>query len=347
MKRTSWILLFALLGSGSTEAQQQTSKKPEAVSQESTAAASSQKKPLTIEGITTMLSAGVSEEIIITKIRREGQAFDLSPDEIVKLKKAGFTDRLVMVMMDPVSAPPPASVSAVPASSPVVLASPAGPVVVSGGTSSSSGATPAAGTSPTATSASMHDPEAPHDSGIYLHTTNREGQKVMISLERAAYQGGKTGARFLSQATGGLIKEKWKAVIPGERASIRAVEPRPVFYFYFEDKSAALGKSQFGGQAVSNPNQFSLVELEVKKTSRETIIGEQGSLGASSGTHAKSMRAFKSEKVRPGVYRVTPIDNLESGEYCFFAAGATLYSSGNAGAAGAVDIFDFGVSSAE
>ena len=93
--------------------------------------------------------------------------------------------------------------------------------------------------------------------------------------------------------TYGIKKAKMKAVIPGQHASIRTPDSQPVFYFYFEDKAAGLGKGAFGAGAVSNPNQFALVKL---KTSRETIIGEFGALGSSTGTNEKSMVTFRSER---------------------------------------------------
>ena len=96
--------------------------------------------------------------------------------------------------------------------------------------------------------------------------------------------------------TYGIKKAKMKAVIPGQHASIRTPDSQPVFYFYFEDKAAGLGKGAFGACAVSNPNQFALVKLSVTKTSRETIIGEFGALGSSTGTNEKSMVTFRSER---------------------------------------------------
>jgi hypothetical protein len=97
-----------------------------------------------------------------------------------------------------------------------------------------------------------------------------------------------------------------------------------------------LGKGGFG--SVSNPNQFALVKLDVTKTTRETIIGQYGVTGASSGTDEKSMVTFRSEKLRSGMYKVTPNVALEPGEFCFLASFGAA-----AGAAAAAQIFDFGV----
>jgi len=142
--------------------------------------------------------------------------------------------------------------------------------------------------------------------------------------------------------TYGIKKAKMKAVIPGQHASIRTLDAQPGFYFYFEDKAAGLGKSGFGSGAVSNPNQFALINLDVTKSSRETIIGEFGALGATTGTHEKSMVTFKSERIRAGLYKVVPNGPMTPGEYCFLVSQVSMGAFG-AGAAGAAQIFDFAV----
>jgi len=184
---------------------------------------------------------------------------------------------------------------------------------------------------------------SPHDSGIYLYSKNRNGEIKMIALEQAAYQGSKTGGLFATAMTYGIKKAKMKAVIPGQHAAIRTADTLPTFYFYFEDKGAGLGKSTFGSSA-SNPSQFALVRLEITKSSRETTIGQFGAFGTSMGTDEKSMITFKTEKLRAGMYKVTLERSLDAGEYCFLASTANVGAFG-AGAAGAAQIFDFGVSS--
>jgi hypothetical protein len=202
-----------------------------------------------------------------------------------------------------------------------------------------SGATPPAGT---LTTGDPNDPMASHDSGIYLYAKNLKGEYTLSILEQAAYQGTKTGSVMGSAFTYGIKKLKMKAVIPGQHASIRATEPQPVFYFYFEDKAAGLGKGAFGAGAVANPNQFALIKLDVTNSSRETIVAQFGTFGSSTGTNQKSMISFKSERVRPGVYKVVPDSSMKPGEYCFLVSQANVGAFG-AGAAGASQIFDFAV----
>ncbi len=309
-------------------------------------------KPLgiTMDDVLAMVEAGISDELIIAKLRKEGKAFDLGADDIIRLKKGKVSEAVTKVMLDPKAEVKPVSpVAADPASQPLVpQALPPtviqAPVVRGLPGINPSGATPAPGAN---TAGDMTDPSVPHDSGIYLYTKDREGKPQMIVLERAAYQGAKTGGMLSSSLTYGIKKVKTKAVIPGTRAGVRVSEASPVFYFYFDDKQAGLGKTYFGVGSLSNPNQFALLKLEVNKSNRETIVGQFSMLGSSSGSDAKAMMPFKSERIRAGLYKVT-VESLKPGEYCFYASSggvgaATPYGVAAAGATGG-DIFDFGVS---
>jgi hypothetical protein len=272
---------------------------------------------LTNDAIIKMVTAGLGEDVIISMVNTQPANYTLTPDQLIALKSAGVPDRVVTAMVTKYSG--------------------TGVGALLGG--KASGATPPAGTISTG---DPNDPTAPHDSGIYLYAKNRNSEYTLTILEQAAYQGAKTGSIMGSALTYGIKKLKMKAVIPGQHASVHAAEAQPVFYFYFEDKAAGLGKGVFGAGAVSNPNQFALVKLEVTKSSRETIIGEFGTFGSSSGTNQKSMASFKSERVKPGLYKVIPNSTMEPGEYCFLVSQANMGAFG-AGASGASQIFDFAV----
>jgi hypothetical protein len=64
------------------------------------------------------------------------------------------------------------------------------------------------------------------------------------------------------------------------------------------------------------------------------------------GTNEKSMVAFKSERLRTGLYKVVSNGPMQSGEYCFLVSQANMGALG-AGAAGAAQIFDFAVNPAQ
>lgn len=271
----------------------------------------SAQEPLTNDSVVKMVKAGLSADVIVSMVKTQPAKYDLTPDRLIDLKTAGVPDKVVAAMVE----------------------RGAGVGAGSSVDPHASGATPAAGT---VAAGDPNDPLAPHDSGIYIYAKDRNGEYKLTELEQASYQGSKTGGFLASSLTYGIKKVKTKAEIPGQHASIRTPDTQPVFYFYFEDKAAGLGKNSFG--SVSNPNQFSLVKLDVTKTTRETMIAQAGVTGASSGTDEKSMVSFKSEKLKSGMYKVVPNIGMDPGEYCFLSM-----SGAAAGAAAAAQIFDFGV----
>jgi hypothetical protein len=288
-------------------------------------------KTLSVAGVISMVQAGLSDDVIIARLRKEDKALALEPDEMIRLKQAKVSDAVLKVMLDPkadLSGPTPA---ATPTLQPAVF-----PGIA---TNRPSGATPGYGV----VTGDVNDPMTPHDSGIYFYGKDRGGKPHMTVLERASYQGAKSGGMFGTAITHGIIKAKTRAMISGAHAGFRVNDGSPVFYFYFDDKQAGLGKTYFGVGSLSNPNQFVLLKLEVKKSDRETVIGKYSEWGSSSGSDAGATVPFKSERIRTGLYKVT-VDALQPGEYCFFA------SSGGTTAAGPIavttttgsDIFDFG-----
>ena len=57
--------------------------------------------PLTVEEVVKLSRSGFSEELIVTKIKKNGKAFDLSTDELVELKKQGLSDNIIRFLLDP------------------------------------------------------------------------------------------------------------------------------------------------------------------------------------------------------------------------------------------------------
>ena len=288
-------------------------------------------KNVTADDVLAMMSAGLSDSIILAKIHQHNKPIDLSTDDLVRLKKAKVSDAVIQELIDPSIVPTSAA-----APSTVVVQSP-----LLGNAGAASGATPAAGD----IAGDPNDPMAAHDSGIYAFTTGHDGKPHMVELERTAYQGAKTGGLFASALTYGLAKAKSKAIIPGKAAGIRVGDMQPTFYFYFDEKAAGLSSSStFSGQNISNPNQFALIRLSVDKNTRSAEIGEFSMWGASSGNNEKDVVVFKSEKVKSGLYKVTLSQALKPGEYCFMAAPAATSSYvGAVGATASHDLFDFGI----
>jgi hypothetical protein len=349
-----FVILIALgfaVQSSQSAAQDKTGQDSITNKTSSTKPASTSNKPkeevLTNDSVMQLLQAGLDEDLIISKIQKTKYSFDTSTQGLVALQKGGVSKRLLAFMMDPTK-PPEAKLTPVAAvATPVVAQIPSViPVVVPSMTSNRpTGATQGAAPETNAPAGDPSDPAAAHDSGIYL-LKGPGGRTEMIVLEPAAYTGSKTGGLLTSALTYGIKKAKQKAIIQGQKANIRTSDASPIFYFYFEDKAAALGKGGFfGAGSISSPNQFSCIKLDVKKGTRETIVMEIGAFGTSSGTHQDSIKAFKSDRTRPGVYKVTFPSPLEPGEYAFLVGSTN--GTGASGAAMPLQIFDFGVSSGE
>jgi hypothetical protein len=66
---------------------------------------------LTVEDVIKLAKAGLSEDIIIRQIRKNGQAFDMSTEQLIALKAAGVSDRIVQVMLDPSKADTPGGIA--------------------------------------------------------------------------------------------------------------------------------------------------------------------------------------------------------------------------------------------
>jgi hypothetical protein len=254
-----------------------------------------------------MVEAKLPEEVIITKIQTSKTSFDLSTPALVELNNSGVSANIVKAMMTPKSVPPP------PADPPKEAPPPPDP----------------------------NDPNSPHESGIYAYTEKASGKK-MILLEPTVYTQGKSGGVFKSAMTYGIAKMKWKAVVRNPRANVRFSDPGVVFYFYFEEKGAGLSHA---GSGTSTPNEFTLLRLEVKGDTRETVVMKGNVFGASSGTEDKANVPFTSTKIGPGVYKIVPNAPLKPGEYAFISAGTT--GAFMPGAASANRLFDFGVNPPE
>ena len=159
-------------------------------------------------------------------------------------------------------------------------------------------------------------------------TKDAEGKPKMVFVDRA-------GAA--SVHTAGGIGAKVKAEIPGAHAPVRSKEARPVFYMYFPSAENVGGLG--GNSIITSPSQFSLLKLEEKKNHRETAIAKTGFFHVSAGVDEKKAEGFASQRVRNGMYKLTPDSDLGAGEYAFVA------TSGTAGTrtAETVVIYDFGV----
>jgi hypothetical protein len=61
----------------------------------------SQTKRMTVDDVIKMSKAGRSDAVIIEQLKKEGQYFNLSSDQLLKLKTAHVSKQVIQVMVDP------------------------------------------------------------------------------------------------------------------------------------------------------------------------------------------------------------------------------------------------------
>lgn len=64
-------------------------------------------RTMTIDDVVRMSKAGLSDDLIIQQIKKKGQRFDLSTDQLIQLKSASVSERVIQVMIDPTKDPLP------------------------------------------------------------------------------------------------------------------------------------------------------------------------------------------------------------------------------------------------
>lgn len=262
------------------------------------------------EAVIKMVKAGLSNSIIVSTVQSSPGQYNTSPDGLIALKNAGVDDTVIAALISKNSG------AAVTYTAAVAPASPA----------------------------NSDDPNAAHEAGIYIYDAKATDHK-MFELEPSVYSQGKTGGALASAYTYGIVKAKSKAIIRSAHSNARVTDPNVSFYFYFEQKSAGLSNASSDRGTTTTPNEFTLLRFDIKGDTRETTIGKYNAYGSQSGNDDKAIVSFTFEKIRPGVYKVTPKSPLAAGEYGFVSASGTpvvgIY--GAAMASSASHVFDFGV----
>lgn len=176
-------------------------------------------KRITNKDVIDMVGLGLSDEVIIAKIRSASAGgtlqLDTSVDGLKELKAAKVSDEVIKVMINPA-----------PATAPVVVA-----------------ATPIS-----------NDPNLPPpEVGVYWKNggafTRIEGQAVS-----QAKVGGKAGSMF----TYGLRNEHWDAVLEGPESKNVVKDPQPLFYIYVPDGSDSSDFTLIALEKKGNRREFQI-----------------------------------------------------------------------------------------
>ena len=184
-----------------------------------------------------------------------------------------------------------------------------------------------------------NDPKSPHEAGIWFFE-EKEGKSKMVMLEPSVYSQVKSGIALFA-AYGQTAKSE--AVLRSAHAVIQTENRKPIFYFYFEKSQSGLSDPT---RSLTSANEFLLAQFRTdeKNSLRKLVVGQFNAYtGGQTGPEDKSVRSFNFEKVTPGIFKVTPKEELGTGEYGFFYAGSATLGPFVAASGGGGRIFDFSV----
>jgi hypothetical protein len=238
---------------------------------------------LTNESIVAMLKGGLSEAVVLARIRSGPANFDTSTNSLLALKKAGVSDKVIEAMVSaPKSAP---AAAAAPAPAPAPAAAPP------------SGSAPAPSVSASArSSAGGAAATLPRDSIYHLNGakyTELQPQVIEIEMNTA----------FFSQ--------KSEVVLGGRKAEYRITDKQPQFYSYYAPTEALLVKLK-PGDSKNDRN------LKMGSGGFHPFGGS-----SRQGVRSEDRIAVKSEREANGFYRISPAGPLPAGEYGFIVLSGT------------------------
>ena len=233
---------------------------------------------LTNESVVALKKAGLSDSLIITKIRTSQAKFDVSTKGLIGLKSAGLADQIIEAMVGHPRTPASAPAAAAPAAT---AALPAAPAASAG----------------------------PRDTIFHLIG----GKYVEL---RSAASSIETNVAFFSSSS--------ELVLKGRKAQYRVADKQPVFYSTWPPNEAPLVRLKKGDDHDDR-------NLKISSGAFHPFGGTQ-----KMGIRSEDTIDVESEKDARGLFKLTPKQPLQTGEYGF-----VLTFGLAAGASGKV--FDFGV----
>jgi hypothetical protein len=217
-----------------------------------------QTKPMTVNDVIRLSKAGLSDDLIIAQIKKKGQRFDLSADQLIQLKAASVSERVIAVMIDPTGGTPPTAEK-----NPASLAT------------ASSAAPPAQPTLQANRQAVTPNSVLPTEIGVYA---KEKGQWIEVLPEVVNW---KTGGVVKSVASVGVVKGDVNGHVNGGNSRNRFAAPIDFLIVAPE------------GEAIT---EYQLLRLHGHGDSREFRAVTGGVFHVSGGA-ARDLVQFQSAKI--------------------------------------------------
>jgi len=193
--------------------------------------------PLSVDEVLKLCKGGISEDLIIIQIKKNGKAFNLSSEEVLELKNSGVSENIIKYLLDPsqpYSTPPPPP----PAAAAAAGTAPA----------------PKAGPPPRKFPDDEFAGRVPPEPGLYRFPGNTAAR---IELKMFLGESAKPGL-------GKVLMKKGKvtAYMVGPASKLRIAEAAPMFYVRLPE-----------GKGIE---ELLLVSLDRKNDRRELDMGPPG-----------------------------------------------------------------------
>jgi hypothetical protein len=117
-----------------------------------------------------------------------------------------------------------------------------------------------------------------------------------------------------------LIKSKVYSWLLGTQAIATFNTYKPSFMFVFDTKIDPNSIDITNIRDAHTPEDFYLIKLKVAKKTREFSVQKTTVITPKIPVGENIKNAFTSHKIKEGTYKVTMIDPLPKGEYCFIVA---------------------------
>jgi hypothetical protein len=255
----------------------------------SPAARAAQEEVLTNASVIELVRLKFSDDIVVQKIESSRCDFDLSVAGLKGLKSAGVSERVISAMLETQGG------------SPAPRARKAEPAPSSKAAPAAAPATPAAAGAPVRFDA---DPER----GVYYESKGKRVRLTRSNAEIAAKGVWSSAFSF------GAKKHRVVALLAGPKAELRVAGRLPVFYYV-------------PGSTEMTADDLKIARTAVREGSREVVWLEGKTVTTS--LPDEYAQPFRSERVQPGVYRITFEGDLAPGEFAFVDGGLDkLYAFG-------------------
>ena len=160
------------------------------------------------DAVIKLVKAGLSDDLIVSTINSQPGTYNTSTDDLIALKGAGLSDKVVGAIVSKGFAPTPA---------------------------------PATVSAPVANN--PDDPAQVHTPGIYILAAGLDKSVHLKKLDHVVPKQSKTSGMLASAFTYGIKKAHVLAVLDGAKASIQTPDTNPTFYAYIPEDNTTFGGS--------------------------------------------------------------------------------------------------------